>query len=169
MRARVVRAVLALGSAAVAASCASWFGGAAGSDVLREAADPALWDGAAEATSEGGGDPAPEGFEDEALALEGREDVRADASARVVGFTTQGEAAAAFEEAAAELEGKGWTQVESGMPACGTFVKRDGTYRWLFVSRRSGWKGREHGGALRRAIGRKGLIMVKKQRWRARL
>src|SRR5699024_5658382 len=28
--------------------------------------------------------------------------------------------------------------------------------------RRSGWKGREHGGALRRAIGRKGLIMVKK-------
>ena len=60
--------------------------------------------------------------------------MRTDASARVVGFTTQGEAAAAFEEAAAELEGKGWTQVESGMPACGTFVKRDGTYRWLFVS-----------------------------------
>ena len=134
MRARVVRAVLALGSVAVAASCASWFGGVAGSDVLREAADPALWDGAAEATSEDGGDPAPEGFEDEALALAGREDVRTDASARVVGFTTQGEAAAAFEEAAAELEGKGWTQVESGMPACGTFVKRDGTYRWLFVS-----------------------------------
>ena len=90
MRARVVRAVLALGSAAVAASCASWFGGVAGSDVLREAADPALWDGAAEATSEDGGDPAPEGFEDEALALEGRKDVRTDASARVVGFTTQG-------------------------------------------------------------------------------
>ena len=73
-------------------------------------------------------------FEDEALALEGREDVRADASAPVVGFTTQGEVAVAFEEAAEELEGKGWTQVESGMPACGTFVKRDGTYRWLFVS-----------------------------------
>ena len=60
--------------------------------------------------------------------------MRTDASARVVGFTTQGKAVAAFEEAAAELEGKGWTQVESGMPACGTFVKRDGTYRWLFVS-----------------------------------
>ncbi|OUO92125.1 hypothetical protein B5F40_01995 [Gordonibacter sp. An230] len=134
MRTRIVRAVLALCLAALAVSCAVWLGGVAGSDVLRMALDPTLWNDASGDAGAFGGDLLPEGFGSEVLALEDSEDVRVDASACVVGFTMRGEAAGMFEKVARELEGKGWTQVDSGMPACGTFVKRDGSYQWLFVS-----------------------------------
>lgn len=76
----------------------------------------------------------PEGFEEEVLSLASRGDVRVGADGAVVGFCCSGDAPAALAEVAVELAEKGWMRVESGSDAAASFVKREGHYRWLFVS-----------------------------------
>lgn len=80
------------------------------------------------------GDEVPESFQEEILSLDGFTELRCDLDSGVVGFTAQGEAEEVFEEIEAVLEEGGWTFVESGLEACGTFVKVEGDYQWLFVS-----------------------------------
>lgn len=110
--------------------------------VLKEASDPALWQPSGFADVEHALDEegapgrarAPDGFEDEVLSLHGKEDTRVDERARVVGFTMAGVSEEMFQAVSCELEALGWIRVESGLPNCGTFVKEEGSYRWLFVS-----------------------------------
>ena len=80
------------------------------------------------------GDEVPESFQEEAFSLEGFTELRCDLDSGVIGFTAQGEAEEVFEEIEAALEEGGWTFVESGLEACGTFAKTSGDYQWLFVS-----------------------------------
>lgn len=79
------------------------------------------------------GDEVPESFQEEAFSLEGFTELRCDLDSGVLGFTAEGEAVEVFEEIEAELEDGGWTFVESGLDACGTFAKATGDYQWLFV------------------------------------
>lgn len=76
----------------------------------------------------------PEGFQEEVLPLAGREDVRVSGQGAVVGFLERTGAATAFAALSAELEGAGWTPVQSGRDDCGSFVKDSGRFTWLFVS-----------------------------------
>lgn len=76
----------------------------------------------------------PAGFEDEALRLEGRREVRVEERVGVLGFSCSGgvaETLAALEE---ELCAKGWSGVRSGEEGAESFVKGSGRYRWLFVA-----------------------------------
>lgn len=77
---------------------------------------------------------APDRFEDEVVSLVGRGDVHVGARGRVVGFCCDKSPEAAFLEVAGILEGRGWTAVESGLAASGSFVKEEGAYTWAFVS-----------------------------------
>lgn len=76
----------------------------------------------------------PEGFQEEVLRLEGREDVRVAAQGPVVGFVERSDAPSAFAALSAELEAAGWASVNSGRDDCGSFVKEEGRFTWLFVS-----------------------------------
>ena len=73
-------------------------------------------------------------FQDEALTLVGREELLCEPESGLVGFVVAGDAGDAFEGIRDELEGKGWSMVDSGLDACATFVKDEGVYDWLFVS-----------------------------------
>ena len=76
----------------------------------------------------------PVGFESEVLDLSHAEGLRVAAGGTVVGFSLQGDAPEAFAQLSVQLQARGWLAVESGRPDCGSFVKGDGTYTWLFVS-----------------------------------
>lgn len=76
----------------------------------------------------------PEGFQEEVLRLEDREDVRVAAQGPVVGFVERSDAPSAFAALSAELEAAGWASVDSGRDDCGSFVKEEGRFTWLFVS-----------------------------------
>lgn len=76
-------------------------------------------------------DPA---FEQEALSLEGRDQVRIGASGEVVGYVDERPADQAFAELSETLQGKGWAFVAGETGAYGTFLKDEGTFTWLFVS-----------------------------------
>lgn len=76
----------------------------------------------------------PEGFQEEVLRLEDREDVRVAAQGPVVGFVERSDAPSAFAALSAELEAAGWASVDSGRDDCGSFVKEEGRFIWLFVS-----------------------------------
>lgn len=76
----------------------------------------------------------PEGFESEVLDLSQAEGLRVAAEGTVVGFSLQGDASDAFAQLSEQLQARGWSAVESGRPDCGSFVKDDGVYTWLFVS-----------------------------------
>ena len=76
----------------------------------------------------------PEGFESEVLDLAQVEGLRVAAGGTVVGFSLQGDASEAFAQLSTQLQANGWSAVESGRPDCGSFVKGEGTYTWLFVS-----------------------------------
>lgn len=129
-RTRLVRAVVALGLAGVVAVGVGEASNLLTSGVLREVVNPALWEeGASDALA-----APPPGFEHEVLALAARGDVRADDSACLVGFSTDGDAAEVFASVGEELAEKGWEQAGGGLSAGGTFVKPRGSYRWLFVS-----------------------------------
>lgn len=78
--------------------------------------------------------PVPEGFQDEVLSLEGREDVRVGADGTVVGFVDRAGAQEAFASLRGELEDTGWTAIDSGRDDCGSFVKDEGRFTWLFAS-----------------------------------
>lgn len=75
-----------------------------------------------------------EGFEEEVVPLGGRADVRVGAGGSVVGFSGQADAEREFAMLADELGRRGWTPVDSGRDDCGSFVKKDGKFTWLFVS-----------------------------------
>ena len=85
-------------------------------------------------SSDGADDEVPESFQEEVLSTAGREDLRCDASAGIVGFSEEGSAEEVFAQLSEELAEKGWTGVESGLDAAGTFVKGDGDHRWLYLS-----------------------------------
>lgn len=76
----------------------------------------------------------PAGFEDEALRLEARCDVRADERNGVLGFSCAGGAAETLAALEGELRAKGWSSVSSGYEGTGSFVKEKGRYRWMFVA-----------------------------------
>lgn len=77
--------------------------------------------------------PVPEGFQDEVLSLEGREDVRVGADGTVVGFVDRADTQEAFASLRGELEDAGWTAIGSGRDDCGSFVKDEGRFTWLFA------------------------------------
>ena len=79
------------------------------------------------------GDP-PQGFEDEVLRLDGREDVRVEERLGLVGFSCSGAAEETFSSLEQELQAKGWIDVESGNEGWKSFVKNSGPYRWAFVA-----------------------------------
>ena len=76
----------------------------------------------------------PEGFESEVLDLTRVEGLRVAAGGTVIGFSLRGDAPEAFAQLSVQLQARGWLAVESGRPDCGSFVKGEGTYTWLFVS-----------------------------------
>lgn len=98
---------------------------------LRIAADS---EGASEAAASDALGLLPEGFQEEVLRLEDREDVRVAAQGPVVGFVERSDAPSAFAALSAELEAAGWASVDSGRDDCGSFVKEEGRFIWLFVS-----------------------------------
>lgn len=98
---------------------------------LRIAADSG---GASEAVASDALGLLPEGFQEEVLRLEDREDVRVAAQGPVVGFVERSDAPSAFAALSAELEAAGWASVDSGRDDCGSFVKEEGRFTWLFVS-----------------------------------
>lgn len=75
----------------------------------------------------------PEGFEDEALRLDAREDVRVDEENGLVGFSCRGEVDEVLVSIEAELKASGWTCVDSENEGWESFVKDEGRYRWMFV------------------------------------
>ena len=92
--------------------------------VLREAANT----GAGE---DNGG--LPEGFEEEVLQLDGREDVRVDEGNGLVGFSCRGEVGETLRSIEEDLLMCGWESVGSGSEGWRSFVKDEGRYRWMFV------------------------------------
>ncbi len=60
--------------------------------------------------------------------------VRVDDAAKIVSYVTGGFADQVFEGVRGRLEDNGWHAVESGLATCGSFVKEEGAYRWLFVA-----------------------------------
>ena len=76
----------------------------------------------------------PEGFEEEVLSMEGKSAVRVGAEGSVVGFSVSQDASAAFSDLSAELVAHGWQPVGSGRGDCGTFLKSEGRFTWLFAS-----------------------------------
>lgn len=141
MRTRTARACAVVAVALLAAALAGGFGGASDFGVLREATELSLWDADDEASrfdafvdAPACVPDAPPSFEEELFALEGRVDVRADARAGIVGFAVEEPVDRAFALLSSELKAKGWTCVQSGAAACGTFVKREGAHRWAFAS-----------------------------------
>lgn len=141
MRVRALRACAVVVAVVLAAALGGGFEEASGSGVLRELSELALRGAGEERLGLEALAPAtacepdvPPSFEEELLALEGRADVRADARAGIAGFTVEEPPDQAFSELSSELEAKGWSRVESGAAACGTFAKNEGPYRWAFAS-----------------------------------
>ena len=99
-----------------------------------------IWAGAADspshatASTESAQTGLPEEFESEVLDLSHAEGLRVAAEGTVVGFSLQGDASDAFAQLSAQLQARGWLAVESGRPDCGSFVKGEGAYTWLFAS-----------------------------------
>ena len=132
---RFARALLIV-AALVAACCAV--------DAVLEAARPGVLpsairegmgvQGAAEQGNADGQPALPEGFAQEVADLSGAQDVQVAAGGAVVGFTEQGAAADVFAGLAERLAGKGWAPIGSGRDDCGTFVKQDGRFTWMFAS-----------------------------------
>lgn len=113
--------------------------GLAASDAFGQAMQPsvlgevAAWDGVSSA-ERSVQVALPRGFEDEVLAVADERELAVDERGRVVGFVRSRESEQAFSSVAEELERGGWTHVPSGWAACGSFVKGEGAYRWVFVA-----------------------------------
>lgn len=63
-----------------------------------------------------------------------RQDVVVSAEGALVGFSDDGSPERVFSSLSEELYSKGWTLLESGSDTQASFVKDEGTYRWLYVS-----------------------------------
>ena len=77
---------------------------------------------------------APDVVERELVRVAGRQDVRIDEGARIVGFSASSDAESAFDEVSSELVGKGWVSVDSGSGRIGSFVKATGELGWAGVA-----------------------------------
>lgn len=75
-----------------------------------------------------------EGFQEEVVSLGSRSSVRVGAEGSVVGFVEQGLATEAFSALASDLQERSWRTVDSGRSDCGSFVKEEGSFTWLFVN-----------------------------------
>lgn len=109
-------------------------------DVLVGSADALLGRGGADATTGFAssvlgeiGHELPGGFKDELLDPEGHEVFVSDEGC-VVGVMYPNAPEEALGLVADELRFRGWKEVESGDPRMVSFVKKEGTYRWLFLS-----------------------------------
>lgn len=134
---RVLRAVAIIG-AAIAICCAI--------DAARHLLRPSIASSALEAISDesaadvqGAGAQAahaalPEGFGEEVLDVSQAHALKVAADGAVVGFTEQGRAQSVFADLGERLAANGWEAVDSGRGDCGTFVKDEGRFTWLFVS-----------------------------------
>ena len=80
------------------------------------------------------GNELPEGFAEEVCDLSGAQVVQADLDALVVGCEWNADAEACFAELQSRLVSRGWTMVPSGSATAASFVKKEGRYRWIFVS-----------------------------------
>lgn len=76
----------------------------------------------------------PESFTSECLDLSGRHDITIAGDGTLVGFVEDGCADEVFDAVASQLDLKGWTLLESGSNTQATFMKEDGSHRWLYVS-----------------------------------
>ncbi len=72
-------------------------------------------------------------FQEEAVSLEDCTEVHANDESTVIGWTERGPVGEVVSRRTRELEGKGWRCVPNGS-SCMTFLKDEGTLRWLFVS-----------------------------------
>lgn len=77
---------------------------------------------------------APLWFSNEVFSLEGFEDVRANDSWTVVGFSFDGSVNEALTWGRCQLEENGWTVVESGVEGALTAAKEGGRVSWLLLS-----------------------------------
>ena len=142
MRVRTWRASLIVAAAVLAMSFAGSVESAAKSGVLHEALEPSLWGFGEETFNlveilDGPSVQSPDVpslFEEEVLALDGRIDLRTNTRAGLVGFAVKESPEQAFTLLTSELEGKGWSHIESGSEMCATFAKAGGTYHWVYLS-----------------------------------
>ncbi len=79
-------------------------------------------------------DEIPESFTRECLDLSGRRDITVAGDGALVGFIEDGRADEVFDAVASQLDLKGWALLESGSETQATFIKEDGSCRWLYVS-----------------------------------
>ncbi len=105
---------------------------------LQEATNPALWEEEGERiegmlVDSGQAAALPQAFEEEVGTLEEYSEVRVDDRGGIVGFTVDRGSDETSTSIASELEEKGWTAM-AGEAGCTSFVKSEGSYRWLFVS-----------------------------------
>lgn len=78
----------------------------------------------------------PEGFEDEIGICEACANIKADKwdGGGVVDFVVRSPVRDAYASLCDQLVAKQWNCTESGRENCGSFSKKQGRYRWLFVS-----------------------------------
>lgn len=78
----------------------------------------------------------PEGFEDEIGICEACVNIKADKwdGGGVVDFVVRSPVRDAYASLCDQLVAKQWNYTESGRENCGSFSKKQGQYRWLFVS-----------------------------------
>jgi hypothetical protein len=76
----------------------------------------------------------PASFTSECLDLSGRHDITVAGDGTLVGFVEDGRADGVFDAVASQLDLKGWTLLESGSDTQATFMKEEGSHRWLYVS-----------------------------------
>lgn len=73
-------------------------------------------------------------FEQEALPLAGRSEVRTTEDCSTVGFSMGMSTTESFSALSRELEERGWSPVASGSSTMGSFVKDGGALTWLFLN-----------------------------------
>lgn len=72
-------------------------------------------------------------FEDELFSVAGATELYANEDESVFGLTMGGPAEEAFSSICADMEERGWLQVESGMAYCATFLREEGEPTWVLV------------------------------------
>lgn len=81
-----------------------------------------------------GSDAVPVSFQQETFSFEALDCVRCSVNSGVTSFLMQGSSGDAFASVSEWLKASGWSCIESGQENMASFVKKDGRYRWLFVS-----------------------------------
>lgn len=94
----------------------------------------ASFEGMGNAVIEGRESALPQGFVSEAFGSEGFSAVMVSANGGVLGFVSPASATATFEKVKDQLKDKGWSCVATGLANQASFIKEEGSYRWMFAS-----------------------------------